>query len=150
MSEKQLTEGKKKWENLKMPHTLVIIFLITAAAVLLTWIIPAGEYIRTQNADGITVVDPNSFHYIENQGVNPIQIASYMVEGFKGAASLVCFILRGNAVSGRKDCQKACQAGSYFHSCTYHDVCTDLYNPIHRNLYWICSGYGHDYDSVRI
>lgn len=93
MSEKQLTEGKKKWENLKMPHTLVIIFLITAAAVLLTWIIPAGEYIRTQNADGITVVDPNSFHYIENQGVNPIQIASYMVEGFKGAASLICFTL---------------------------------------------------------
>ncbi len=93
MSKHQAIEGKKKWERLKMPHTLVIIFLITLVAVLLTWIIPAGEYVRTQNEEGITVVDPNSFHYIENQGVNPIDIASYMIAGFKGAASLICFTL---------------------------------------------------------
>lgn len=93
MSERKQVPVKKKWEKIKLPHTLVIIFAITLLAVLLTWIIPAGEYIREENAEGITVVDPDSFHYIDSKGVNPIQIPKYMVEGFKGAAALICFTL---------------------------------------------------------
>lgn len=76
-----------------MPHTLVIIFAITLVAVLLTWVIPAGEYVREANEQGITVVDPNSYHVIESAGVNPFRIPEFMVSGFKGAVSLICFTL---------------------------------------------------------
>ena len=34
----------------KMPHTLVIIFVIILAAVVLTWLIPSGEYVRVEDA----------------------------------------------------------------------------------------------------
>ena len=43
---------KKKF---RVPHSFVIVFSIIIAAVLLTWIIPAGEYARVENADGIKV-----------------------------------------------------------------------------------------------
>ena len=36
MSERKQVPVKKKWEKIKLPHTLVIIFAITLLAVLLT------------------------------------------------------------------------------------------------------------------
>ena len=39
------TAGKKAF---KMPHTLVIIFIIILAAVLFTWIVPSGSYVRME------------------------------------------------------------------------------------------------------
>ena len=50
---------KKKF---RVPHSFVIVFSIIIAAVLLTWIIPAGEYARVENADGIKVIDPTQFN----------------------------------------------------------------------------------------
>ena len=41
---------KRKFE---MPHTFVIILAIIVAAVILTWIIPAGEYVRFEDARGV-------------------------------------------------------------------------------------------------
>ena len=57
-------EGKKKIK-LAMPHSLVIIVMIMLFAVILTWIIPAGSFDRYENSLGVTVIDPNSFKYID-------------------------------------------------------------------------------------
>ena len=57
---------KKKF---RVPHSFVIVFSIIIAAVLLTWIIPAGEYVRVENADGIKVIDPTQFSYIQRTPV---------------------------------------------------------------------------------
>ena len=48
---KELTKKKA----FKMPHTLVIIFMIIFAAVLFTWVVPSGAMcvLRTQSPDGI-------------------------------------------------------------------------------------------------
>ena len=51
----------KKKKTFKMPHSFVIVFSIIVAAVLMTWIIPAGEYLRVENAQGIKVIDPTQF-----------------------------------------------------------------------------------------
>lgn len=87
------TKALKAKKPIKMPHTLVIIMGIIVVAVLLTWIIPAGEFVRTENAQGITVVEPGSFSFTENHGVNPIKIPTYIVSGFAGVASLIFFTL---------------------------------------------------------
>ena len=42
--------SEKTKKPFKMPHTFVIIFTIILAAVALTWIIPAGQYVRFENA----------------------------------------------------------------------------------------------------
>lgn len=72
-----MSEKKKEF-----PHSFVIVFAIILFAVLLTWIIPAGEYVRLENADGIKVVDPNQFQYVGRTPVNPLMIPMYIVKGF--------------------------------------------------------------------
>ena len=66
--------SEKTKKPFKMPHTFVIIFTIILAAVALTWIIPAGQYVRFENAQGIEVIDPNQFNYIDRTPVNPFLI----------------------------------------------------------------------------
>ena len=77
---KEKITGKK---GFKLPHTLVIIFVIILAAVLFTWIVPSGAYTRVEDAvTGRDLVDPNSFHYVENTPVNPLLIMNYVIDGF--------------------------------------------------------------------
>ena len=60
--EKQAVAKKKR----EIPNSLVIIVIVMLLAAILTYIIPAGEYTRTVNEAGQTVVDPDSFHYVES------------------------------------------------------------------------------------
>ena len=48
LSEKQNVPKKK----FKVPHTFVIIIGIVFIASILTWILPAGEFARVENAHG--------------------------------------------------------------------------------------------------
>ena len=59
-----MEKGKVK-KQFKMPHTFVIIFVIIVTAVVLTWIIPGGQYTRYANEQGIKVIDPSKFNYIK-------------------------------------------------------------------------------------
>lgn len=84
-------KGKRSF---KMPHTLVIIFVIILFAVALTWIIPAGEYQRVADeATGTKLVDPNSFQYIESTPVSPLKVMDYIVSGFSSSVALILMIL---------------------------------------------------------
>lgn len=87
---------EKKKEK-KVPHTLVILLVIILAAVALTWIIPAGLYERIENAQGTKVIDPNTFHYVEQSPVNPLKIFNISVAGFKSSATLIFVILFAGA-----------------------------------------------------
>ena len=61
---------KKEKKPFKMPHSMVIMVIIIFAATVLTWLVPAGEFNRIENAQGVSVVDPNSFHWLERSSVN--------------------------------------------------------------------------------
>ena len=55
--------GEKKFP---FPHSLIIIFLLICVAAVMTWVIPAGEYVRVEDpATGRMIVDPSSYHRIE-------------------------------------------------------------------------------------
>ena len=83
-------QPKKK---MKVPHSFVIILSIVLVMSLLTWIIPAGEFARTENEQGIEVVIPDQFSYIEKTPVNPLSIPNYVVSGFASSASLIFMVI---------------------------------------------------------
>ena len=81
---------KRKFE---MPHTFVIILAIIVVAVILTWIIPAGEYVRFEDARGVEVIDPQQFSYVPRTPVNPGLIPMYIVNAFMDNIDLLLVIL---------------------------------------------------------
>lgn len=83
-------QPKKK---MKVPHSFVIILSIVLVMSLLTWVIPAGEFARTENEQGIEVVIPDQFSYIEKTPVNPLSIPNYVVSGFASSASLIFMVI---------------------------------------------------------
>ncbi len=85
--------SEKAKKAFKMPHTFVIIIFIILVATLMTWIIPAGQYVRIQNEAGITVIDPNQFSYIDRTPVNPLLIPLYIVNAMCSRVDLMLVIL---------------------------------------------------------
>lgn len=77
----------------KLPHSFAIVFSIIVAAVIMTWIIPAGEYVRIENSQGIKVIDPNQFQYLSRSPVSPFLIPLYIVNAFIKRVDLLLVIL---------------------------------------------------------
>ncbi len=80
----------------QIPHTYVIIFFILLTATLMTWLIPAGEYDRTQkvmdSGSVRTVVVPDSYHRVE-QAPQTWELFSSFFQGFTNQSAIVMFIL---------------------------------------------------------
>ncbi|MCC8178637.1 MAG: TIGR00366 family protein [Cloacibacillus sp.] len=89
-----MSVGKKRFnlEEIKIPHTYVIIFSMIIIAAIMTYLIPAGEYARIKNSLGITVVDPSSCHYVEQNPAGIMGVFSAVPEGLKSTATLVFFL----------------------------------------------------------
>ena len=80
-----------KSSGFHMPHVFIILLLIMLFVVVLSYIIPSGSYERiTDEASGISVVDPNTFQYVENE--NPITFMDYfeaVYNGFVNGATIM-------------------------------------------------------------
>ncbi len=79
----------------KIPHTYVIVFFAIVLAALLTWIIPGGEYERTDimvNGVERTVIEKGSFHNVQAEHQS-WQIFSALFQGFERQAGIIVFIL---------------------------------------------------------
>ena len=83
------TEEKKK--GLKLPHQLVILFIIAALATLATYIVPAGVYDSIE-MDGRKVIDAASFHYIDQTPVGPWTALLALPGGFVKNAGIIAMI----------------------------------------------------------
>lgn len=85
-------ETKKR--KFKVPHTFVIITVIILAVTALTWIVPAGQYVRYEDpVSGQMLVDPEQFSYIEQTPVNPLLIPLYIVEAMCSRIDLMLLIM---------------------------------------------------------
>lgn len=83
----------------KFPDTLLILLVILAVFILLTWVLPAGEFARAE-VDGRSVVVPGSYARVEPhpQGIGDFLMAP--VRGFISAAQIIAFVfLVGGAFS---------------------------------------------------
>lgn len=80
---------------MKLPHTYTITSSLILLAAVLTWVIPAGEYIRHEVAYGDslrTVIMPDSFHYVE-QSPQTWQVFGVLLRGFERQAGIIAFLL---------------------------------------------------------
>ena len=92
MSEK--TKRKKWFENVKMPHTYVILTGILLLVVALTYLIPAGEYARVLDpVSGREIVDPDSFHFVEGNRPGFFGIFLALQRGYVDAAGILFLII---------------------------------------------------------
>ena len=84
----------KEKKQIKAPHTFVILVCIIFAAVLLTYLIPGGEFNRYKDeATGKTLVEAGSFHYLEKTPEKITAIPGAIYRGIVASASVVTFIL---------------------------------------------------------
>ena len=78
--EKMKQKAEKK--GFHMPHVFIILLVIMLFIVVLSYIIPSGMYERIEDSAGITVIDPDTFSYVENE--NPIGFMDYFEAVYTG------------------------------------------------------------------
>lgn len=79
----------------KIPHTYTIISCVIIVSALLSWFIPAGEYVRRSiEVNGVerTVIVNNSFHEVPATP-QTWQIFSALLNGFERQAGIIAFLL---------------------------------------------------------
>lgn len=81
-------------KGFRMPNNYVAFFCIIVLAMLMTYIIPAGSYDRTQNLNtGRTVVVDGSFHYVDQTPVSPFGLFTSIADGFAEVADIIFFVV---------------------------------------------------------
>ena len=64
----------KEKKKFKVPSSFAIIVAVMLLASILTYVIPGGQFERTVDESGKTVVVAGSFQYIDPTPVNPLSI----------------------------------------------------------------------------
>ena len=75
----------------KLPDTLIIVLSILIIFIVLTWVIPAGEYQRTE-LNGRTVLVPGSYKIVENQPQGISAFFTAPIKGFISAGQIIAFV----------------------------------------------------------
>ncbi|EHR78791.1 C4-dicarboxylate ABC transporter permease [Thermococcus litoralis DSM 5473] len=97
---------KKRW----VPDAYVIIFVVIVLATIATWVVPAGEFERTQ-VNGRTVIVPDTFHYVEGNPIGPWEMFLSIVKGLQEAAPIIFFVFIIGGLIGVTEATGALQAG---------------------------------------
>ncbi len=80
--------------KIKVPHTLALLFLLMIASLVLTWIIPSGQFETTVNEAGREVVVPGSYETIEDKEYLPITaLFTAIPRAFADAQGIIFFVL---------------------------------------------------------
>lgn len=86
-------EKKEKWyKRLEMPDAFVIIFSIVLLAAVLSYLIPAGTFVR-EEVDGVTRVIPGSYTYVESNPANVLDLFVSIQKGMIDTANIIFLIL---------------------------------------------------------
>lgn len=75
-----------------LPHIYILLFGIIVACTILTWVLPAGQFDRVENAAGSMVAVAGTFHTVESSPVGPFQMFQLIYNGFCDAGSVVFFV----------------------------------------------------------
>ncbi|MEG1932678.1 MAG: YfcC family protein, partial [Pygmaiobacter sp.] len=85
---------KKRFSNFKMPHTYVILISIMVLMLLLTHIVPAGEYARVEDpVSGKMVVVPGSYAPIEVKAPGFFDLFLALQHGYVDASNIMFLIV---------------------------------------------------------
>jgi uncharacterized ion transporter superfamily protein YfcC len=81
---------KKSWLE-RFPNGIVLLFGIIILVGLLSYIIPAGKY-ETMIVDGRKLIDPNSFHFVQQKPVAVFDFFTVIPAGLQSAGALIFMI----------------------------------------------------------
>lgn len=85
---------RERLSRIKMPHTYVLLTGILLCVVVMTYLIPAGEYDRVLDAaSGRMVVLPDSFHYIQGKQPGLFGVFLALQRGYVSAADIMFLIV---------------------------------------------------------
>ena len=78
-----MKNGEIKKRKLSQPHAYFVLFLVICLAMVMTWVIPAGNFTREFNeAANRTLVVPGTYAQVASTPVNPIQMITCIFKGF--------------------------------------------------------------------
>lgn len=87
-------ETKAKKRGFRAPHALVIMVILVCITALLTYVVPAGEFDRTEDpVTGNTIVVADSYHRVEQTPVSLLRVPGIMYQSMVDAADIVIFLL---------------------------------------------------------
>lgn len=88
-----MKEKKEKKFKLKAPNPIIILVCIILLAAVATYIVPAGVFDRVEDAaTGRMVVDPTTFHSIEQSPVAVFDVFKAVTLGLQNSASIIFFL----------------------------------------------------------
>lgn len=91
MNENNVVPQEKKKTGFKLPHTLVLLFMMTIIMAILTWIIPAGEFQR-EVVNGRTIVIPGSYQHVARQPQGIFETLLAISAGFEQTQDIIYFL----------------------------------------------------------
>lgn len=78
----------------KVPHTLALLFYLMIAALVLTWLVPSGQFETIQNEAGREVVVPGSFESTAEKEYLPVtSLFTVIPRAFADAQAIIFFVL---------------------------------------------------------
>jgi len=92
-NEKLQNENTKKSNPL---HPMALLFYLIIITALLTLVIPSGQFERVQ-VGGRTVVDPDSFQFIEKTFLTPMEFVTALPRGMNAVAGFIFLVLLNGA-----------------------------------------------------
>lgn len=79
--------------NLRMPHTLTLLFFLMVAALIATWIVPQGQYDTELTEDGREVVVADSYEQAEDRELlSPLELFTAIPRAFADAQDIIFFL----------------------------------------------------------
>ena len=102
----------RKQKGFHMPHVFIILLVIMLFVVLLSYLIPSGAYERIEDSSGITVINPDTFQYVENE--TPITFMDYfeaVYTGFVNGATIMGTLFISSGVIYLREVSGAFGAG---------------------------------------
>lgn len=76
----------------RVPHTLVLLFVMIVLAVVVTYVLPAGSFERVENEHGRMQVVPGSFRVTDAPPPSPVVVFTAIPRGLEAAAEIIFFI----------------------------------------------------------
>ncbi len=83
----------------KIPHTYILIVTLIILAAIGTYVIPAGQYNRVEDAKtGRTLVVPGSYHTVDQKPAGVFDTFMSLPKGLNKASEIIFFVLVVGAV----------------------------------------------------
>ena len=83
--------SQSRW---RMPHTLVLMFGMMGVALVLTWVLPAGEFQVELNEAGREMVVPGTFEHLEEPPrLSPLALLTVVPRALADAQGIIFFVL---------------------------------------------------------